>query len=137
MEMYGIHHVGNFGNSFCGEAHKLICRNPTVGNESFCFRLEIVTTSTSIVGHCIGLYDTHVGKLGNILSDASVRKQNVGMRIGEEEAQAPSRKNQILERLQKGIFHIDLKVLIHMHPDTFCYVNAKTCFASGNQSDSV
>ena len=101
MEMYGIHHGGNFGNNFCGEAHKLICRNPTVGNESFCFRLEIVTTSTSIVGPHIGLYDAHVGKLGNIFSDAEVRKQNVGMRIGEEKAQAPSSKNQILKRLQK------------------------------------
>ena len=128
MEMYGIHHVGNFGNSFCGEAHKLICRNPIVGNESFCFRLEIVTTSTSIVGPHIGLYDAHVGKLGNIFSDAEVRKQNVGMRIGEEKAQAPSGKNQILKRLQKGILHIE-SVDSH-EPDTSLLCQCENMFCT-------
>ena len=89
MEMYGIHHGGNFGNNFCGEAHKLICRNPLVGNESFCFRLEIVATSTSIVAPHIGLCDTHVGKHHNIFWGTEVHMQNDGIRINEN-AQSPS-----------------------------------------------
>ena len=78
MQMYGIPHVGNLGNNFCGEAHKLICRN--VGNEILCFPLEFVTTTTYIVGPDIPLYAL-VGKHCNIFWDAEVHKRNDGIRM--------------------------------------------------------